>query len=119
MYHRVTRRRVELSYATFDSDSCHLLFSADVHHVKFMNIHALWMIQTIYGAKGISSVHRGTLSSCSSHFASYAGPLLQWAECMHKSTYHIKRPTGHCTTKTDDQLVVERMSIITMGAQKY
>ena len=44
---------------------------------------------------------------------------LQWAECMHKSTYHIKRPTGHCTTKTDDQLVVERMSIITMGAQKY
>lgn len=75
MYHRVTRRCVKLSYVTFDSDSCHLLFNADVHHVKFMNIHALWMIQTIYGAKGISSVHRGTLSSCSSHFASYTGPL--------------------------------------------
>ena len=32
--------------------------------------------------------------------------LLQWAECMHKSTYQIKWPTGHCITKTNDKLFV-------------
>lgn len=112
MYHRVTRRRVELSYATFDSDSCHFLFSADVHHVKFMDIYALWMIQTIYGAKGISSVHRGTLSSCSSHFASYTGPLFiamggvyAQINIPHQTTdrplhYKDGRPTG-CRKNVD------------------
>jgi len=41
---------MELNYVTFASDSCHLLFSADVHYVKSKNFHALWMMQTIYGA---------------------------------------------------------------------
>jgi len=77
-----------------------------------MDIYALWMIQTIYGAKGISSVRRGTLSSCSSHFASYTGPLFiamggvyAQINIPHQTTdrplhYKDGRPTG-CRKNVD------------------